>query len=173
MGYKIRSLQNKDFPTVEKIFREHTRHAETGESLEDELAEISRCLHGSPDIDGRELSFLVATNSEGTVVGCAAHCDPTDFVRKHFGLGKGEARELLYLYVSADASKGQGIGRSLVESLCRRLRAKGFSKLVVCSGPRYRTAWGFYDKVFDAGAGEIAMVYPDGTVKAKTWIKYL
>ena len=80
--------------------------------------------------------------------------------------------ELLNVFVHRDFMRTKGIGRSLLAAVVEEAKAARAIGLLVNSGPRYLSSWGFYDRIFDADHGMLVDYYGTGR-HAKVWSKLL
>jgi N-acetylglutamate synthase-like GNAT family acetyltransferase len=90
----------------------------------------------------------------------------------HFGEEAAGAAELLNAFVGKAYMGGKGVGAALLKAACELALKSGARNLVVNSGPRYFSNWGFYDRLFEKDCGIILNKYGEGR-HAKTWIKRL
>lgn len=67
---------------------------------------------------------------------------------------------------------GNGIGTALVQALEETARQKGFTEVVLNSGPRYEnTGWGFYDKLPGFRRAGVAVQFYGEGGDAPVWHK--
>lgn len=89
--------------------------------------------------------YFVAETADGAVVGMVGMRKPTQEMHKFTTTDK--ALELINMYVLSGYRGGQGVGTALVEEFERVAIARGFTEVVLNSGPSFaETAWGFYDR---------------------------
>ena len=135
----------KDLPEVEVILRARVKDSETGEVLEEEIAEILGSMKASIEHDTDKTFFTACENSR--VVGVVGMKDPDPEMATDFSITD-NAIEIINLFVLPDQAK-RGIGKALVDKVeWEAALVGGYSEIIVNSGPRYKeTAWGFYDQL--------------------------
>lgn len=170
---EIKPLQPQDIDQFDSILRQHVRDRETGEVLEDEIAEIKGFMRGEKDDYGRTRKYFVAKSSSGQMIGCMAYTvmDP-DMVRHFSDLNPQDTVELVNAFVDSLVFRGGGVGRKLFDALCTSARSENKKYLTVNSGPRYKASWGFYDHMCDENRGMIVEKYGKSG-DANTWVKNL
>ncbi|MFL9877153.1 GNAT family N-acetyltransferase [Herbaspirillum rhizosphaerae] len=175
-GFSVRMLEAEDIAALTPVLREHVRDLHSGQVVESEVNAIQSYMQGAADEFGRTRRYLVAFNAEGTAIGCMALAVPEERMAQHFagitGAPGTTSVELLNAFVATAYLRGQGIGRMLLEAICRMGAADGAHTLLINSGPRYRHSWAFYDRVCDSSHGFIDDYYGEGR-HAKTWLKDL
>jgi len=168
----VRPLHQDDIASLTLILREHMRDLHSGEIVETEVQAVISYMHGMPDALGRTRHYLVAADHCGLVLGCMAIATPDPTMSRHLATGDTTTFELLNAFVGSRYLRGQGVGLALFSALCEVAATDGAHYLIVNSGPRYRSSWGFYDRVCDSSHGFIENYY--GTSRhAKTWKKRL
>lgn len=168
----VEPLREDDIDRLEPILREYVRDRNTSEIVITEIDDIKRYMRGGEDEERRARKYFVARNDSGKVLGCMAYSRPDKDMLRHFNTTADESAELLNAFVAPSVSRGKGIGRKLFEVICNAAKKEGKEYLLVNSGPRYRTSWGFYDKMCDESGGFIVGKYGKGG-DAKTWRKRL
>lgn len=107
----------------------------------DDLSSMANSLNG---INDRE--YFVAETAGGRVVGMIG-LSPLKQPLHEFSQTE-KPIELVNTYVDKDYRAGMGVGSALVNRLVERATEKGFTEVLLDSGPRYEhTAWGFYDRL--------------------------
>lgn len=172
---RLRWLERSDLSALEQILRHHVRDLLDGRIVDAEIAAIAHYMEGGADEQGRYRSYLVACDTSDQPLGCAALSRSDTRLIHHLRLDAEQAirtLELLNVFVHHDALRQQGIGRALVAAAAEEAMAAGARQLLVNSGPRYRTSWGFYDHLFDMDYGMLNDYYGPGR-HAKVWSKQL
>jgi predicted N-acetyltransferase YhbS len=172
LNVSTRALIEDDLPHLEEILRSHVRDLHTGEVVESEVQAIMGYMRGAIDAEGRVRNYLVACDDKGNIVGCIAVSSPDAQMSAHFDTASAESIEILNFFVSAAFLRTYGVGRKLFESACVYGVSKAARYLLVNSGPRYVSSWGFYDRVCDSRQGLIEHKYGNGR-HAMTWRKLL
>lgn len=170
--FSVRPLQPGDIASLEPVLREHICDLNTGEVVESEINLVLGYMRGGLDSAGRLRLYYVACDIFGNAFACMAISAPDTFMSTHFGTNITESVELLNAFVRSDRMRGQGIGRALFNAICMHGRTNNARYLLVNSGPRYKTSWDFYDRIFDSAHGFIENYYGPAR-HAKTWKKDL
>ncbi|OGK61161.1 hypothetical protein A3G67_01485 [Candidatus Roizmanbacteria bacterium RIFCSPLOWO2_12_FULL_40_12] len=137
----IRPLREQDLPQVREVLMRGVIDSETEEPIIDEIEQILEDMRKSFDSDARD--FLVAERPD-KILGVVGMQLPGDKMRD-FAKTK-RPIELINLFVLPDTRRA-GAGSSLVAVLESKAQEKGFTEVVLNSGPRYRKAWKFYDEL--------------------------
>ncbi len=180
----IEPLKEADIEDLEIVLRQHTRDSKTGEVLEDEIESAKGYMRGVAEVVDEEnkktrmRQYLVARNDLGKAIGCMAYAELEPQILEHFeknlNISKEELREksleLLGAFVSRDVFRGNGVGRKLFDSICDVAKMQGKDRVIICSGPRYKDSWGFYDKMGAVRSGSLADKFGEG-IDAVTWVK--
>lgn len=141
----IRLLRTEDIPQLKPILETWIRDRETQEPLPDEVASLMDAMGKS--IDGEnDRVYLVAQAPDDQVVGVVGFKNPDatmlSFAKTH------NPAELINAYVAEDQRGGKGVGTALVRGLETEARSRGYTEIILNSGPRYKnTGWGFYDRL--------------------------
>jgi ribosomal protein S18 acetylase RimI-like enzyme len=168
----VERLVEEDINLLEPILRQHVRDLYTHEVVEAEVLAIQDYMRGIVDSSGRVRHYLVAHSENQKAIGCMAISIPDVDMTEHFGTDAVESAELLNIFVDTNYLGGKGVGKALFEAACVYASSYGMRYLLVNSGPRYRSSWGFYDRVCDSSHGFIQHKYGAGR-HAKTWKKRL
>lgn len=168
----VERLVEEDIDLLEPILRQHVRDLYTHEVLEAEVLAIQDYMRGVVDSSGRVRNYLVAHSEHKRAIGCIAISTPDVDMAEHFGADAVESAEVLNVFVDANYLGGKGVGQALFEAACAFASDYGAHYLLVNSGPRYTSSWGFYDRVCDGSGGFIQHKYGVGR-HAKTWKKRL
>ena len=168
----VERLAEEDINLLEPILRQHVRDLFTHEVVETEVLAILDYMRGAVDSSGRARHYLVAHTDTLKAIGCMAISAPDVEMAEHFGPNAAESAELLNVFVDSAYLGGKGIGKALFEAACSYASGYGVRYLLVNSGPRYTSSWGFYDRVCDSSHGFIENKYGAGR-HAKTWKKVL
>jgi len=168
----VKDLGKEDINLLVQILRQHVRDLFTHDVVEDEVEAIQDYMRGCADNSGRVRHYLVANDENQRAVGCTAISTPDVDMERHFDIDATESLELLNVFVHADYMGGNGIGRAMFTAACEYAKRQGARFLMVNSGPRYISSWGFYDRVCDSSHGFILNKYGPGR-HAKTWKKKL
>ncbi|MBF6631869.1 MAG: N-acetyltransferase [Comamonas sp.] len=120
----IRASQPLDLPAITAIYRHHVLSG-TG-TFEIEPPALSEMTSRRQDVLERNLPWLVAQADDGTVLGYAYAnwFKPRPAYRF-------SAEDSVYV---AEHVRGQGIGRLLLDALCRECEAAGVRKLIAVIG---------------------------------------
>jgi len=168
----VRGLVEEDISLLEPILRQHVRDLFTQEVVEAEVKAIQDYMQGSADSEGRVRHYLMAHTESQKAIGCMAISTPDSDMTNHFKADAVESVELLNAFVDSSYLRGKGVGKTLFEAVCAYGKRNGARYLLVNSGPRYTSSWGFYDSVCDSSHGFIQHKYGEGR-HAKTWKKKL
>ncbi len=168
----VEKLVEEDINLLEPILRQHVRDLFTHEVVETEILSIQDYMRGAVDSAGRVRHYLVAHTENQKAIGCIAISTPDVEMEEHFGRGATEAAELLNVFVDSSYLGGKGVGKALFDAASAHASNHGLRYLLVNSGPRYRSSWGFYDRICDSSHGFIQNKYGAGR-HAKTWKKEL
>jgi L-amino acid N-acyltransferase YncA len=120
----IRASQPLDLPAITAIYRHHVLHG-TG-TFEIEPPSLADMSARRQDVMSKNLPWLVAEGDDGSVLGYAyaSWFKPRPAFRF-------SAEDSVYV---ADAARGQGIGKLLLQALCRECEAAGVRKLIAVIG---------------------------------------
>lgn len=168
----IEKLKETDIDDLEYILRQHIRHYQTGEVMQNEIDDIKKYMRGGIDEYGRTRKYFVAKDSEGKILGCMGFTEPDPDLIKHYDTNLEESVELVNAFVSSNVFRGGGVGLKLFNAICDIAKKEGKKQILLSSGPRYRGSWGFYDKVSDT-RGDLLIDKFGPTRHAPTWIKNL
>lgn len=168
---KIRSLSDGDIPTLRPILATWVKDRASGQLLPEEVEEDLQVMLES--IGGKnDRTYLVAEDVDGSVIGVIGFKIPDPRMLPFTKTSK--PTELVNAYVSQEHRAGKGVGRALVNKLEEEAKAKGFTEVVLNSGPRYKdTGWGFYDKLEGYQRVGIAECYYGEGGDAPVWRKTL
>ncbi|AKZ64485.1 hypothetical protein F506_19115 [Herbaspirillum hiltneri N3] len=168
----IRWLCRADIQHLDVVLRQHVRDLHSGQVVESEIAAIKTYMAGAADDEGRYRSYLVACDSTNIPIACMGLSRPDSRMSAHVLLNAPDYLELLNVFVHRDFMRTKGIGRSLLAAVVEEAKAARAIGLLVNSGPRYLSSWGFYDRIFDADHGMLVDYYGTGR-HAKVWSKLL
>lgn len=120
----IRPSQPLDLPAITAIYRHHVLHG-TG-TFEIESPSLADMTTRRQDVLNKQLPWLVAEGEDGSILGYAYAnwFKPRPAYRF-------SAEDSIYV---SDAARGQGIGRLLLDALCRECEAVGVRKLIAVIG---------------------------------------
>ena len=120
----VRSSQPLDVPAITAIYRHHVLHG-TG-TFEIEPPSLADMTTRRQDVLNKQLPWLVAEGEDGSILGYAYAnwFKPRPAYRF-------SAEDSIYV---SDAARGQGIGRLLLDALCRECEAVGVRKLIAVIG---------------------------------------
>lgn len=137
-------MRLEDLEQIRPILETWIRDRDTGKILKDEVEEDLKFMRES--IEGKnDRSYLAAETLSGEVVGVIGMKQPSKIMRRFTVTNK--PVELVNTYVAAD-QRGKGVGKALVQKLEEIATERGYTEIVLNSGPRYKnTAWGFYDRL--------------------------
>jgi len=140
----IRLIREEDIPQLKPILETWIKDRNTHESLPDEVADVMDVMRKSID-GGNDRVYLVAEASDDQVIGVVGFKNPDEtmlsFAKTH------NPAELINAYVAQDKRGGKGVGSTLVRRLEEEVILRGYTEIILNSGPRYKeTGWGFYDK---------------------------
>lgn len=168
----IRWLERADLLRLDVVLQQHVRDLHSGQPVESEIAAITSYMSGSADNERRHRSYLVASDQSGIPIACMGLSKPDSRMSAHISLEAPDALEILNVFVHRDFIGSKGVGRSLLSAVTEEAVAAGATRLLVKSGPRYLSSWGFYDHMFDASHGMLLDYYGAGR-HAKVWSKVL
>lgn len=120
----VRPSQPLDLPAITAIYRHHVLHG-TG-TFEIEPPTLADMTTRRQDVLNKQLPWLVAEGEDGSILGYAYAnwFKPRPAYRF-------SAEDSIYV---SDAARGQGIGRLLLDALCRECEAVGVRKLIAVIG---------------------------------------
>lgn len=140
----VRPLSRGDIPHLKPILETWIRNMTTHEILIYEVQEDSASLRASFK-GGNSREYFVAQTPQGKVVGMMGLSTPKEPLYPF--VTTATPVELVNAYVDRNYRAGQGVGSALVNKLVERAVFRGFTEILLDSGPRYRhTGWGFWDK---------------------------
>ena len=168
----VEPLEEKDIEQLKPILETHVRDSETGEIIQREVADIQGYMKGKKDVFGRTRKYFVARDDKDNLLGCIGYTQPEPKMISHFNTSPEESAELVNAFVSASVYRGGGVGKTLFNAACDRVKTDGKKQVILNSGPRYKKSWGFYDRLCDESKGFLIDYYGKGR-HAKTWRKAL
>ena len=126
----VRASQALDLPAITAIYRHHVLHG-TG-TFEIDPPSMADMAARRQDVLDKQLPWLVAQAEDGTILGYAYAnwFKPRPAYRF-------SAENSIYV---AQAARGQGIGRLLLQALCEACEAAGVRKLIAVIGDSSNTA---------------------------------
>lgn len=137
----IRKVTDDDLEWIKVILNQWIRDF-NGEIIQEEVDEVLDKVAQSI-VNGTE-NYILA-DCDGRPVGIMGFDTPSE-VMAGFAATENPA-EITNAYVSAEMRQ-KGVGRLLVKQLEELVKSKGFTEIIVNSGPRYReTGWPFYDSL--------------------------
>lgn len=165
----IRQLQEQDRSDLRAVMESVVRNPVTGEVIKDEVEEILASMKNSLENPGTK-TYFVAQTPEGRVVGMMGLQPPGDVMRQFTTTPN--PIEIINAYVLSD-QRGTGIGHELVNHLEEEAKNRGYTEIVLNSGPRYRfSGWPFWRRKYGEPAG-VAEKFYDGEWDAMVWRKDL
>ena len=140
----VRFIREEDVIRLQPILETWIRDRITHELLSDEVTGLMGSMRDS--INGiNDRIYLVAEGLDGQLAGVVGFKNPDETMRA-FAETENPA-ELVNAYVAHDQRNGRGVGSALVRSLEKEAIRRGYTEIILNSGPRYKeTGWGFYDK---------------------------
>ncbi len=120
----IRASQPFDLPALTAINRHHVLHG-TG-SFETEPPSLQEMSQRRQDVLDKQLPWLVAEDEDGSILGYAY----ANWFKPRPAF-RFSAEDSIYV---AEHARGRGIGRLLLEALCRECEAAGVRKLIAVIG---------------------------------------
>lgn len=169
-GGVVRPLRKEDIILLKPILSTWIKDRDTGRHLPDEVDETLQTM--SDSAHGRnDRVYFVAESSEGEVIGVIGYKTPDQRMLPFTKTPK--PAELVNAYV-ANEWTGKGTGKALVMKLENDAGNKGYTEVVLNSGPRYKdTGWGFYDKLEGYQRAGVAEGYYGEGGDAPVWRKEL
>ena len=122
--FHLRPSTDADLPAITAIYTHHVLHG-TGSFEIDPPSEADMALRRA-EVLGRQLPWLVATGEDGGVLGFAY----ANWFRPRAAF-RYSAEDSIYI---ADAARGLGLGRALLQALCDEAQARGVRKMVALIG---------------------------------------
>ncbi|OGG34423.1 hypothetical protein A2363_00530 [Candidatus Gottesmanbacteria bacterium RIFOXYB1_FULL_47_11] len=130
----IRPIQTSDLSLLKPILETWIRDSETHELLTEELESTLQAMEES--ISGKnDRTYFVAVTQDGNVVGSMGMRTPDPRLLQYVTTGK--PIELVNAFVSKDYRR-QGTGQALVHTIEKEAKQKGYTELIMDSGPRYK-----------------------------------
>ena len=120
----IRASQPLDLPAITAIYRHHVLHG-TG-TFEIEPPSMADMSARRQDVLSKQLPWLVAQGDDGSIVGYAY----ANWFKPRPAF-RFSAEDSVYV---AESARGQGIGKLLLEALCRECKAAGVRKIIAVIG---------------------------------------
>lgn len=144
-GGTIRLLRESDLLSLQPILETYLKSRDTGEPLPNEVAEDLQIMRESC-LGRNKRTYYVAEETDGRILGVIGMTNPSEAMRRFSKTDR--PVELVNAYVAKDHRAGRGVGRALVAKLEQEARARGYTEIILNSGPRYKaTGWGFYDRL--------------------------
>lgn len=147
----VRASQPLDLPAIHAIYRHHVLHG-TG-TFEIDPPSLQEMQARREDVLAKKMPWLVAEAEDGQILGYAY---ATWF--KPRPAFRFSAEDSIYV---ADTARGQGVGKLLLEALCRECEAAGIRKLMAVIGDS--------DNVGSIGVHRSAGFTHAGTLGAVGW----
>lgn len=166
----IRELRESDLESLKPILETWVRSRNTGELIPGEVVEDLQRMRESCQV-GNDMTYFVAEEG-GVVIGVIGMKPPSERMREFSTTGR--PIELVNAYVAKDHRAGRGVGRALIAKLEEEARGRGYTEIILNSGPRYEhTGWIFYDKLtgFERIGIAVKLYGDDGD--APVWHKIL
>jgi len=120
----VRASQPLDLPAIAAIYRHHVLHG-TG-TFETEPPSLNDMATRRQDVLSKNLPWLVAEGEDGSILGYAY----ANWFKPRPAF-RFSAEDSIYV---ADHARGQGVGRLLLNALCRECEAAGVRKLIAVIG---------------------------------------
>lgn len=140
----IRNLEERDLIGIQLILEHWVVDSDTGKPLPNEVDEDISLMRESIKVDTERHYFVAVQEAE--IIGVIGFKKPDERLLQ-FAKTSNPA-ELVNAYVSPKYRKGKGVGKALVACLEAEVEKRGYSEILINSGPRYKdTGWGFYDKL--------------------------
>ncbi len=167
----VRAVQGDDLIKLKPILETWIKNRNTGEPIPEEVEEDLQFLRDSIKGQGNR-TYLVAETTDNKVVGMIGLTSPGQRMLEFATTSN--PTELINAYVDKSRRGGGGVGTALVQALEKVARQRGFTEILLNSGPRYKnTGWGFYDKLSGFERVGIAVkMYGEGG-DAPVWRKEL
>lgn len=164
----VRPVTLGDIDRIREILAMSIIDRGSGVTVTEEIEEIDHAIRDS--LAGKNDYNYVVAEEGGMILGVAGIRAPLD-PRLEPLVKTVSPVEVVNVYVDIK-KKVRGVGRALMDELEKTARNKGYTEIILSSGPRYKeSAWGFYEKVI----GNIECFIPtrDNTGKAAVWRKEL
>lgn len=120
----VRASQPLDLPAIAAIYRHHVLHG-TG-TFETEPPSVNEMAQRRQDVLAKHLPWLVAQAEDGTILGYAY----ANWFKPRPAF-RFSAEDSIYV---SEAARGQGVGRLLLDALCRECETAGVRKLIAVIG---------------------------------------
>ncbi|MBI4057915.1 GNAT family N-acetyltransferase [Candidatus Microgenomates bacterium] len=167
----VRELRLDDLDSLRPILSTWIKDRDTGETLPDEVEEDLQIMGDSAQ-GKNDRQYFVAEDVNGKMIGVIGFKNPDPRMLDYCKTSN--PAELVNAYVRVDQRAGKGVGRALITKLEEEARKKGFTEIVLNSGPRYKdTGWGFYDKLPGYQRVGVAVGYYGEGGDAPVWRKEL
>ena len=169
----VRLLESKDLVDLKPVLEEWIKDRDTGNPLPTEVEKNLQVMSASIG-GGTDYTYFVATQVDGKAIGVIGMRPPEEKMMALDFLKTDKPVELINAYVSSFHRAGKGVGSSLVRKLEGEAIQRGFTEVVLNSGPRYKaTGWGFYDKQPGYNRVGVAISYYGPGGDAPVWKKSL
>jgi len=166
----VRLIRAEDIPQLQPILETWIRDSATHQLLPDEVNDVIKAMQES--MEGKnDRVYLVAEGLDGQILGTVGLKNPDQLMRSFAKTDR--PAELINAYVSKEQRGGKGVGSTLVKNLEAQAVARGYTEIVLNSGPRYKeSGWGFYDRLpgYERGC-MVENLYRSGP--AQVWSKTL
>ena len=165
----VREFALEDLNDLRPVLESTIVNPFTKEIIRDEVEETLKSLEQSLESKSSR-SYFVVQSPEGRVIGMMGLDIPSETMAR-FATTPSPI-EIVNAYVIV-TERGSGAGRSLVEHVESVAKSKGYTEIILNSGPRYmRTGWPFWRRIYGEPVG-VAKKYYDHQWDAPVWHKVL
>ncbi len=164
-GGEVRLVREEDKTALRPILETWVRDGKTKQVIPEEIEGILDNL--SESIRGtKKITYFVAETPEGNVVGMMGFRPPEEKMLTYTSTPR--PAELVNAFVSNDY-RGKGVGHVLVNMVKRSAKEKGYTEIILNSGPRYRfSGWPTWLRLFGKPSAIARGYYGEGA-DAPVW----
>lgn len=152
----IRELHKNDILAVKNIYEMYW----SGDFKENLVKKLSGYIENSSDVTQQSFKYFVVEN-DGEVIGVAGYRNAPEHMMEFIS-----TEYPAELYIIAVKTRGEGVGKTLIEKVKAELKQCNYTEVVLYSGETHKESWGFYDHLgFERVSESVA---PNGE-KGQIW----
>ncbi len=159
-GGTIRLAREGDGASLRSILETWIRDPDTKQVIDDEIEEVLEAVKQSAKNQG-EATYFVAETLQGEVIGMMGFRPPEEKMKPYVTTSK--PAELISAYVAQNHRGGRGVGHALVNTVRQRAKEKGYTEIILNSGPRYKfSGWPIWMRLFGKPVAVAKEYYGEG-----------